>query len=531
MPASSSALRPYAGSFGPTEAAHLLRRATLGGCTRANVEAAVEMGLAGSVARLLESRGLGEPICVIDDYPTVRLGDPWRNVPRVGDRDEGWRRDSVREWMFSNLLGAGFSATGRMWMFWINHFGCQTADPFRLCLDYLEKIYYNAFGNFRDLVEEITVDGLMLRFLNGKRNTAEAPNENYARELLELFTVGKGPQRGTGDYTNYTEDDVREIARALTGWREVNPEFEDNGEEPGSTFEAERHDLGDKQLSAAFGGAVIRDGGAEEYKRVVEVIFDQPQALHYICRKLYRWFVDYHIDERVEREVIEPLAQVMRAANFDVGVTVRTLLQSEHFFDPVHRGALAKSPLDHLADVLVGFGGALPPRTETSRHSHSINGLYWKLREQGMSLDTPDSVAGYKPYHQEPNFNRLWINPPSLNLRAEIVSMVGQYGIDLGDGTQLRLDLLGYIDTFTNPYDPNDLLSELAERHLAVGIPYDQVRVLKEFLIPDLPDWEWTVEYGLYRDNPDDMGQRRAVERRVIDVWRALCQSAEFALY
>ena len=523
--ATSNALRPYSGSFGPAEARHLLRRATVGGCTQANVEEAVELGLAATVDRLLVPKQPGRPVTTIDNHPTLNLGDVWIDTPRVDGFDENWRNGSVREWVLGEIVTSGFSASGRMWLFWINHFGAVW-DSGRRGYDYQRKLYDHVFGDFSSLVKEITIDAEMLRFLNGKSNQAKAPNENYARELLELFTVGKADALSPEGFVPYTEDDVREIARALTGWTLTYDQYPQV-----SIYKEGRHDTGDKQLSASFGNAVLTDAGADEYKQVVDVILAQPRALHYLCRKLYRWLVDYAVDATVEEQVVGPLADVMRATGFDVGQTLRTLLLSETFFDTAHRGALPKSPLDHIVEVYLGFGAGLPPKSETKRRSRAISNFHWRLRDQGLSIHEPDSVAGFVPWHQEPHFNRGWVNPTNLLNRSQVLDQASGYGIDLKDGTKLMVDLLAYVDTFDNPYDPNDLLAELAERHLAVPIPYDQIRTLKEYLIPDLPDWEWTVEYGLYRDNPNDEGQRKAVAKRVEAAWKALLGSAEFAMY
>ena len=521
----ANALRPYTGSFGPPEARHLLRRATVGGCTQANVEEAVEMGLAATVDRLVTPMRVGRPVTTIDDHPTLRLGEVWVDTPRVDGFDESWRSISVREWVLGEIVASGFSAGGRMWLFWINHFGAVW-DRGRQSYDYQRKLYDHTFGNFSSLVKAITVDVEMLQFLNGQSNKAQAPNENYARELLELFTVGKPDALTPEGYVPYTEDDVREIARALTGWTIAYGRYPLVAE-----FDAARHDAGEKRLSRSFGEAVIADGGAAEYETVVDVVLAQPRALRYLCRKLYRWFVDYAVDEGVEERVVGPLADVFRATGYDIRQALRALLTSEAFFDPAHRGALAKSPLDHIAEVYLGFGNTLPPKAETKRRSRTLQNFHWRLRDQGLPIQEPDSVAGFGPWHQEPNFNRAWVNPTSLLNRKQILDQATGYGIDLQDGTKLTLDLLAYVDTFANPSDPNDLLAELAERHLAMPIPYDQVGVLKEFLIPDLPDWEWTVEYELYRANPQDEGQRKAVEKRVEAAWKALLGSAEFAMY
>ena len=524
----ATSLRPYGGTFGPAEARHLLRRATIAGCTQANVDEAVELGLAGTVARLLVPHNVRRPVTTIEDHPVLSLGDDWTGTRSQEGFAENWRKASVRDWVIAGLVESGFSASGRMWFFWLNHFGATTDAGIR-AYRYHRVTYDEVFGDFRQMVRDMTIDPLMLDFLNGDQNKAEAPNENYARELLELFTIGKQPLYGSGGAAPYTEGDVRELARALTGWRVRDRNNRKNA--PRAEFQEDRHDPSEKRLSAAFGNAVISDAGADEYRVVVDTILAQPRSLDYVCRKFYRWLVDYRVDEAAEAEVIRPLADVMRATGFDIGATLRTLLQSEHFFDPSHRGALAKSPLEHIAEAYLGFGGRLPRRGDTKRRTRALRYFHWKMYDQGLSLHEPDSVAGFGPFHQEPSFNRYWVNPTNLLIRGHVTERAVSYGIDLQEGDRLIVDLLGYIDTFANPSDPNDLIAELAERHLPVPMPYDQVTTLKDYLIPDLPDWEWTVEYELYRANPGDEGQREAVAKRVRAVWFALAGSAEFTLY
>ena len=137
-------------------------------------------------------------------------------------------------------------------------------------------------GNFRELTKQITVNAAMLHFLNGNKNEVNSPNENYARELLELFTIGKGDLVGPGDYTNYTEQDIAAFAKALTGWTAWT-----DGNDP-AEFERwwSSHDTSTKQLSHRFGSQTIENAGAEEYKRVVDIIFEKDEVAYHICRRL-----------------------------------------------------------------------------------------------------------------------------------------------------------------------------------------------------------------------------------------------------
>ncbi|MBK8372664.1 MAG: DUF1800 family protein [Saprospiraceae bacterium] len=128
----------------------------------------------------------------------------------------------------------------KMTLFWHNHFVIADINEPRVLYNYIVKLRRLSLANFKEMAKEITVDNGMLEYLNGRDNTREAPNENYARELLELFTLGKGNSVGNGDYTTYTETDIKEIARVLTGWIDVNTL------PIRSEFRAARHDTGTK---------------------------------------------------------------------------------------------------------------------------------------------------------------------------------------------------------------------------------------------------------------------------------------------
>ena len=155
----------------------------------------------------------------------------------------------------------------------------------------------------------------MLLYLNGNENTKEAPNENYARELLELFTIGKGEVAGPGDYTTFTEQDVQSMARVLTGWT-IN--LLAIGTKLESIFLAPRHDTGSKQLSSRFNDEIIENAGDQEYSNLIDVIFEQDEVSKFICRKIYRYFINHEIDDEIEANIIEPMAQIIRDDNYEV---------------------------------------------------------------------------------------------------------------------------------------------------------------------------------------------------------------------
>lgn len=529
--AAGAGLAPYTGAFGRPEAWHLLRRSTFG--VRADqVDAAVAAGLEATLETLAGADAPMYPPINYDfpDDPYVPIGATWVEAPYVEGVDVGaYRIASYYRWLVDNFLTAGASLERRLLLFLLNHFGAAADGDVRTVYTWYELLRRGTREPFDELVKAVTIHPLMLRFLDGRTNSASSPNENYARELLELFTVGKGPQVGPGDYTNFTEHDIRQIARALTGWRMEGEWSQDPAVVPEAQFRPGLHDDGPKPLSERLGGRVIESGGEGEYAEVVDIIFDQADVGHYVCRKLYRWFCHHHIDEAVEREVIDPMSEAFATSGWRLLAPVRLLLGSAHFFETGFRGAIVKSPLDELCDLVTGLGFERP--TPLEEQSWILGLFNYLCGREGMDLVSPPSVAGYKAYHQAPLYNRFWVNAATLEFRRGHAGWTIWNGYDSPDGVNYRLDLLGYIALLENPSDPNALVADLVERLFPAPLTEAQRTALKHHLIPGLPDFEWTVEYGRYLDDPSDEGLRMGVLGRLNNLFYAMTTSAEFHLY
>ena len=228
--------------------------------------------------------------------------------------------------------------------------------------DYMSLLNFYAMGNIKTFAKKITLDNAMLRYLDNTENNADNPNENYAREFLELFTILKGPQISEEDYTNYTELDVQQAAKVFTGFKKMSDRsiIDPDTNIPIGYNNVNKHDTSDKVFSSAFNNHVItgqstQDGMTQELNDFVEMIFTQEETAKAYCRKLYRFFVKSEWNESVESEIIAPLAQELISNNFELLPTVTTLLCSEHFFDEDTNdnsdeiiGSIVKSPLQLL---------------------------------------------------------------------------------------------------------------------------------------------------------------------------------------
>ncbi len=530
MPASSG-LDPYTGSWDFEQAAHLLRRASFAP-TYALIKQARDMGMDAAVATLLADQPLPDPPLnyVFQNDPYVPIGETWIDAPYSPDVNlVGYRRNSLLSWNFDQMRIEGMSAREKMTLFWHNHFATQMSvvnDP-KFIYRYYTLLRENAFGNFREFTKKITVDPTMLRFLNGNQNTAGSPNENYARELLELFTVGKGDLIAPGDYSNYTEGDIAAIARVLTGWRVAGYRAINPAIPVASFFQPNLHDTGTKQLSYHFNNAVISNAGEEEYKILIDIIFQQDKAAYHIARKLYRWFVYYVIDETVEANVIDPLAQLIIANDYEIKPALEALFKSQHFYDMYYIGPMIKNPVDFVLSLFKPFETPVPDAMAPHYFAMFQAASFLNLLQ--MAMFNPPSVAGWTAYYQEPGYYRIWTNSVTLPLRREASDLLALTGYGPQDNP-VKIDVLAFAATLDNPLDPNDLISEMVSILFPQPITQYQHDYLKGVLLPGLPDYEWNDEYGAYLADPTNEDLANAVESKLRNLISAMLAMPEFYL-
>lgn len=528
----ANTLDPYTGDWTFAEASHLLRRTTFG-CTPTQVEEAVELGLESTLDLLFSDLPMPAPPINynFNDDPNVPIGETWVNAAYINSPGViNYRSRSLVGWHVQLMLEEGISIREKLTLFWHNHFAIANVNDPKFIYRYISLIRENTWGNFREFVKKMTIEPAMLRFLNGNQNTKESPNENFARELLELYTIGKGPLTGPGDYTNYTEDDVREVAKALTGWRDAGYLSPLSEIEVSSFFRPVRHDASTKQLSHRFGEAVISNSGDQEYKNVVDVICQQPEVARFICRKLYRWFIYYQIDDTVEANIIEPLAQILIDNDFEIKPTLKILLGSEHFFDILNRGPMIKNPYDFSLGLFKQNAISLPIEDLTTYYDFSIL-LYSYIATMEMDYFSPPSVSGWKAYYQEPAYYRVWINSSTLRPRMLLTDVFATIGFRLPrQSNTMKVDVFEMIEQIERAYDPNEMIKELAARFFPQPLAEDQLTNLKEVLIPGLPDFEWTVEYNLYLEDPNNNEIRASVESKLRTLLQHMLSMPEYYL-
>lgn len=519
-------LNPYSGVWNQHTARHLLKRTMIAPNAQQIAEAVVD-GLDLTIQKLFSvSPDPGEPVNYNEaNDPNVPIGSSWVQAPIT--QNLNYPQRSIRAWQMSLFLNEGVSLREKMTLFWHNHFVTGQTNIAKLTYQYIKLLRDNAFGNFKTLVEDITVNPLMLEYLNGNENNKNAPNENFARELLELFTIGKGEVAGPGDYTNYTEEDIKEIARALTGWTVNFQAYIQGGPLPPAQFRLNRHDTGSKTLSHHFGNAIIDNQGDQEYKKVIDIILAQDEVSRFMARNLYRWFVYYYIDTEIESSVIEPLAEIIRQANYEIVPAVTALISSEHFYHENAIGAMIKNPVDFTASLIKPFNVEIEFNlTQTYSLWLALHGLNQALQQD---VYNPPDVAGWKAYYQEPVFYRNWINSVTLTIRRALSDGMAAGQINVFD-RNWGINVLKVVEGIPNAPDPNQMIQALVDLVLPYPLSSEQMAYLKEVLIPGLPDFEWTIEYGQYLNNPTDDAIKMAVENRLIALFIALLALPEFQL-
>ena len=343
-------------------------------------------GLAPHEWKELETRSLEDTIESLFDVDTTPIalqnGDKTHFKPQSmspEQRKELLRKERqnvtslTHQWMSQMANPLKSPLLERMSLFWHGHFAC-TSRLGRLASQQLTTIRTHALGNFRDLLIGIAKDPSMIRFLNNQQNRKQQPNENFARELMELFTLGRG---------HYTEMDIKEAARAFTGWSsDLSGQY---------VFRRIWHDYGQKTF---FGHEGTFDG-----TDIIDLILEKPQTAHFIARKIYRYFVNDNIDE----SIVEELGSYFYESGYHIESLMRYIFTSDWFYKPEHIGTKLKSPVS----LMVGLMRTL------SLEVHHPRSMVMALKALGQVPFNPPNVAGWPG-------GKNWIDNATLMLRLNL---------------------------------------------------------------------------------------------------------------
>ena len=536
-----ASLNTFNGKLGKRLAAHLLRRGTF------NYNIGIINEFAGYTANFAVDKLLGPLNYSLEQPIDPATGQPWINNGTATTTNAGALKNYLRCWALNEMK---FDKTINMKMVfflhkcWVTNANEATSER---VYDYLDLISKYTLGNYKTLAKKMTMDNLMLVYLNNTSNTKTAPNENYAREFFELFTIGKGPQIGPGNYTNYTEDDVVTAAKLLTGLRSstrltvIDP---DTGISTGRLALA-NHNTEDKTFSAAFQntkikGAKVVDDMLRELSDFVEMVFAQKETAKLYVRRLYRYFVSQNISAEIESDIVTPLATQLMNDNYEVHNTIKMLLTSEHFYDADDSdnkdeilGALIKSPLELYLGSTNYFEMAWPDQaTQPAKLYTHLNrlGISVILDNGGMSFLAPYDVAGYSAYYQEPAYDKSWFNANTIISRYKLAEMM-QTGKSYlgGSATNVVINLPQFVKNsghFTDPEDVSLLVEELAENMFAEKPDNDRISYFIESLLDGVPAEDWKYEWEAYAQG----GSSEEVNIGLKNLMTALMYSEEFQM-
>ena len=415
--------------------------------------------------------------------------DPDNVGPQATNQIYEW----ISKWM--DKMYSSNPIKAKMTLFWSNHFVTRIDDYG--CPSYMYQ-YHNTIerhclGNFKDFTVDMGKNPAMLVFLNGVQNTRFDPNENYARELLELFTLGRD--------IGYTQSDITEIARALTGWNGFSEAC------AAIDFNEFLHDSGEKTI---FGRT-----GNWDYEGLHDVLFEERpnEIATFICGKLYRHFVS----EEISDEIVEQLADVLKLNNFEIEPVVRLLLQSEHFFDDNVLGNKIKSPTEMLLSLVNTTDFPIRDFDLTAEGYNQLHiNAYFLSSEIGQQLFNPPNVAGWEE-------NKSWVTNNTLTGRWQFCdAILGALASDY------RSRLINFVFGLAegNDNDVDFIVRAIVEHFIPHGLQnedaYQRAITIFKIQIPEnyFADGSWSLNW-----------EDEIVATQIFTLLRHLVRQPEFQLY
>jgi uncharacterized protein (DUF1800 family) len=529
-------LAPYSGPWTKLEAAHLLKR-TMFGIKYADLNFMAGLTMSNAVNSILDLSASLPPAPPLKEYTstggnpdtTVTLGTTWVNDFNTDGSVNYFRRLSFKKWWVGNMINQERNIREKMTLFWHNHFGTEadTIDSGVHLYNHNDLLRQNCLGNFKNLVKDVAKDGAMLIYLNGKYNTNNAPDENFARELMELFTLGKGPN------SQYTQNDVQEAAKVLTGWRVSNTSYN-------VSFDSTKHNSGNKTFSSFFGtggstyninGVAGPTGGAVELNDLVNMLFSKDEVAKFICRKFYRFFVYYKIDATIETNIITPLSQIFISSGYNIKTTLETLFKSEHFYDANIIGSVIKPGVDYIVGLLREFQVTFPVATDYDSNYQHFNKYFSKARELNQEIAEPPNVAGWPAYHQSPGYHEIWINTSTYPNRVKFAETMSNNGYTYNSITT-KIDVIEFAKLCSDPSDPDTLIEETLRLIYSIDISAADILSLKSqtLLSNQNQNYYWTNAWNDYIGAPTNTAFVSIVKNRLQDMLQALILREEYHL-
>ena len=371
-------------AIGSDGARHLLGRTGFA-ASQSDIRALATLSRAEAADRLIKSAAtstiaITTPPAWVNDRPIApaKLQAMSQEERQAEQRRNVEHAFELREWWFREMLTTPSPLAEKMTLFWHNHFATSQQKVRFTALMYRQNVTLrrNALGNFGTLLREMARDPAMLIYLDGANSRKEQPNENFAREVMELFTLGEG---------NYSERDIKEAARAFTGWS-IDRE---SGE---FMFRRGIHDYGNK--------AVLGRTGNFDGDQIIDVLLSKPETAQFVTRKLWKEFVSATPDERE----IAKLAAGFRESGYNIAKLMRAMLSSDAFYAPENRAALIKSPVEFVVGTMKTFEIETP----------NLRPFVIASALLGQNVFAPPNVKGWPG-------GETWINSATLLGRKQLL--------------------------------------------------------------------------------------------------------------
>ncbi|MEQ6167110.1 DUF1800 family protein [Ekhidna sp. MALMAid0563] len=587
-------LNELTSALGKKRAAHLLRRTCFAGSI-AEIDAFAALTPAQAVGQLFNAT-LPDPVLPIDPL----TGNEWITGAFAPESEGSELERYFLAWHIGQMLGNGIDDSvklsyifrERLVFFLHTHFTTKRSVVGSSRALYFQQALFRLFAfdqeditipaedpmdpdtivprNFKQLTKKLSVDNAMLIFLDGRFNVKGSPNENYARELLELYSIGRGLEGNVpepdfqGDYFYFTEEDVQAGARVLSGFN-VDQTFSNIDEETGLPRGVVRggtiatsHEEGTKTFSSRMGNGVVtpdtdlmqagnptEESVLDEISQFVDLVYDQDETPRAICREIYRFFVYHQVDQALQDDIIQDMADIFIANEFKIQPVLEALFTSEHFYeadageDDNNFGSIIKSPIDLVLGFVRNFDIQLPNyETELNDYYSFTTDLLREISDQGMDYYEPFEVAGYAAYHQFPIFNRSWITTNYLTNRYNFIRGA------LSDGTNMEMGQVNVLDFVVDNFDigtiriAEDFIIAVAEYFLpnSENLSFDTAggeltterlnyfkTAMFEFAIDADPEAAWTTRW----DGNLDASTRA---NQIVDLFNAMLQSPEYQL-
>ncbi|WP_294199121.1 DUF1800 family protein [uncultured Chryseobacterium sp.] len=540
-------LAPKTTVLGFSNAYHLLRRTTYN-ITKAKI---LDFATKTPQQALTELFNFSNPV---PPSPLNNVGEtivPTAANPTITDSQStaSFVKNDLYWWLHSALKDP--SAQHKIVYFLHILFVTDDGASFWTNFDYRELLRFHTSGSLKDLAVRVTQNARMLLFLNNNLNQNTSPNQNYAREFLELFTILKGPQIATGNYTNYTETDVQQAARVLTGFSLTSSIHLDKTARltsldsvtniPTGQVKVNTHDTGTKTFSSAFSGQAITGGTTEatiksELQNFINMVFDKDETAKAYCRRIYRYFVGRLITTDIENSIIVPLAASLKADNYNILPTLTTLLKSKHFYDEEDSitgdqtiGNIVRNPVELYLHMFSLLNLQLPAYTANPSAIHSLMGVVANYSSNmGMPVFSPQSVNGYAAYSSSPNYDKNWITTSSLRIRYNNTIDFFINGLTY-NGFTFKLNNAAFVKDsgyFTNPGNADTLVTEFLQMmfvEVPDGTRYDE---FKTIFLNNLSPINWQNEWNNYINTGNATNVKIPIDRLV----KAIIKSPEFQI-